>query len=409
MFYRLSLIGSNLLLLAWWGENIYGNYAALLGGWLVLFPLTAWGQEKAAGLLLARRRAVRARLLAVLLVLNLLMALGWSLGFLGWLMLAGPTEQNWLAAVTAWISIGLGMNQALVGFKRVLDQPATDYVNYGLLGLTMFGRFGLVYLFGFAPLGVSWVVLGLVVALNATVTLSLLKQLRLPRSRQQAVQLVSFVLRTCLFMGFHEIVGTASFSVLYFVLQWHQLYAESSYLNVGMSIFSVAFALGEYLMRVYQPRLARYLKQQQARTIQSAIASRLRFLLGLAAIYLLGLFWVITQLEHNGVLKSAGLQFLPAYTLTVGFLITVMPLFLMTEIVNYVMENLSVGSLLITGLATLGGFIATAALAIGLTPGFGALGAVAALAAGEIAHCLTVFIFLRGYVKKPEPLSAQNT
>ena len=73
-----------------------------------------------------------------------------------------------------------------------------------------------------------------------------------------------------------------------------------------------------------------------------------------------------------------------------------LPLFVAKAVANFLLENLDMGSLRLAAAASVAGTLSVALLGLAAAPRLGALGAVAALAAGEIGNGLFVLTRLRG-------------
>ncbi len=272
---RLAYRGTTALLpvalLAVWGPDRFGPYASLFGTWLFLNPMLSWGLEKAALLLLPRTRAGRPYVLGALITFGVALALPAAVGFV-LLALVSDSPVATLSAVLALLNVAQGMNQALVGYQRALGRPLVDTANYLTAGALNVAAVALAAWAGLTPLGFGLVLLAGTAALDLAHTVALATHARLGARLLARRRLVRHAAGTAFFMGFNIILVTVTTSALFVVLAWHGLERESAYLYVAISIFNVAHAALDYLLRVYQPSVALLLRRGRAAEIRRGVA-----------------------------------------------------------------------------------------------------------------------------------------
>ena len=380
---RLAYRGTTALLpvalLAVWGPDRFGPYASLFGTWLFLNPMLSWGLEKAALLLVPRTRAARPYVLGALITFGIALALPAVVGF-GLLALVSGSPLATLGAVLALLNVAQGMNQALVGYQRALGRPLVDTANYLTAGALNVAAVALAAWAGLTPLGFGLVLLTGTAALDLAHTVALATRARLGARLLARRRLVRHAAGTAFFMGLNIILVTVTTSALFVVLAWHGLERESAYLYVAISIFNVAHAALDYLLRVYQPSVALLLRRGRTAAIRRGVARWSWRLLASAAACL------VVPLPLQGPARALTGS-LPGYALPTAYLVVCLPVLLAPEVLGYALENLDFSSLVVSSAGPVAAMLVTVAVALATVPALGgAFGAVYAFAAGKAGH-----------------------
>jgi hypothetical protein len=383
--FRAAMLASSVALLPLWGQDTFADYASAMGRFLFVIPLVNFGVEKTALKLVPRADATRRALTAALLAAGGLLAVP----FLLWLTVAALL--GWLSqlvTVAGLLAASLGLNQVLVALHRALGRPRHDARNFFTLGVATAAATALVPLLGLGPVGFVTVLLAVTVTLN----LVLLRGLRAPwREPLRARRVLGpFLVSTMTFMGIADVSRGVSASVLFLILGSTRFAAETSKLYVTATAADILLGVLEYVLRVFQPQVALAL----ARRGQAARrwARRLSFSLVTAGVLWLALAFVAArQLDH----VLAGVPAAPPWTAPLVLFVACFPLFAAKAVANFLLENLDIGSLRLAAAASVAGTLSVAVLGLAATPRLGALGAVAAFAAGEVANGWLVLTGLR--------------
>jgi hypothetical protein len=383
--FRAAMLGSSVALLPLWGQSAFADYASAMGRFVFVVPLVNFGVEKTALKLVPRADATRRSLTAALLAAGCLLVVP----FLLWLA---------LAALLGWVSLlvtmagllmaSLGLNQVLVALHRALGRPRHDARNFFTLGVATAAATALVPVLGLQPVGFVAVLLAVTVTLNLT----LLRGLRAPwREPLRARRVLGpFLASTMTFMGVADVSRGVSFSVLFLILGSTRFAPEISLLYVTATAADILLGVLEYVLRVFQPQVALALVRRGAAARRWA--RQLSFALVVGGVAWLGLaFAAARQLDH----ALAHFPAAPPWTAVLALFVACLPLFVAKAVANFLLENLDMGSLRLAAAASVAGTLSVALLGLVAAPRLGALGAVAALAGGEIGNGLFVLTRLR--------------
>jgi hypothetical protein len=384
--FRAAMLGSSVALLPLWGQSTFADYASAMGRFVFVVPLVNFGVEKTALKLVPRAGATRRSLVAALLAAGGLLAVP----FLLWLALAAAL--GWvsqLVTMAGLLAASLGLNQVLVALHRALGRPRHDARNFFALGAATAAATALVPLLGLGPVGFVAVLLAVTVTLN----LVLLRGLRAPwREPLRARRVLGpFLVATMTLMGVADVSRGVSFSVLFLILGSTRFAPEIAALYVTATAADILLGVLEYVLRVFQPQVALALARRGHAARRWARRLSRSLVVGGAA-WLALAFAGARQVDH----ALAGVPAAPPWTAVLFLFVACLPLFAAKAVANFLLENLDIGSLRLAAAASVAGTLSVAVLGLATVPRLGALGAVAALAGGEIGNGLFVLARLRG-------------
>jgi hypothetical protein len=383
--FRAAMLGSSVALLPLWGQSTFADYASAMGRFVFVVPLVNFGVEKTALKLVPRADATRRALTAALLAAGCLLVVP----FLLWLAVAavlGWVSQ--LVTMAGLLMASLGLNQVLVALHRALGRPRHDARNFFALGVATAAATALVPLLGLRPVGFVTVLLAVTVTLN----LALLRGLRAPwREPLRARRVLGpYLVSTMTFMGVADVSRGVSVSVLFLILGSTRFAPEMSKLYVTATAADILLGVLEYVLRVFQPQVALALARRGAAARRWARQLSLSLVAGGVA-WLALAFAAARQLDH----VLAGVPAAPPWTAVLVLFVVCLPLFAAKAVANFLLENLDMGSLRLAATASVAGTLSVAMLGLVAAPRLGAIGAVAALAGGEIGNGLFVLARLR--------------
>ncbi|WP_141717593.1 hypothetical protein [Nocardia altamirensis] len=373
--FRIAYHGIGLVLLAWWGAEVFAIYASAVGAtaWLALLSS---GPEKAVlklvprlprtGGVVARTAVLTSALpLAVALVLVLVLATAGSV------VVVYPLAAAWSAA--------LGLLTVLVAVHRASGRPMHDSRGFLLLAVllpvaVLAGVSG-----GLSPGGqlalLAAVTLGVALwSARGAVPIGAL----LARPRRGAT---TAIVRAELLLGLYEPLGSAAVGVLYAVLALSGQREASTTLYLALLMSSVVGSLTLYLLRIYQPVSSLRLRGTGARAGVD-IARRL-LIVGLGA----GVFGCALVGAVAGQLSAAALIVL--------LLCFEIPIHAVVSLALFLLENAGRQQLTIAAASAATQFVAVAVLAALLVPAHGPPAALWVLVASYAVLAATTLPRLR--------------
>ncbi|TGY95899.1 hypothetical protein E5Z02_32750 [Streptomyces rhizosphaericola] len=386
--FRLALLGANAALLASWGDAGYEPYAAAMGTAQVLTTLTALGIEKSALKLVPRATRTGPQLITVLLLSALLLT-GAAVVWLGCAALfARSGDAVALGLLAGLYAALLGLNTVLVGLCRALDRNRADVLNFAALSLVIAVGAGGVALLGWGPVAFTGWILGGTALLN----LAHLPALYRATGRPVRGAVVRPVVTTSALMACGDIAAAGTVSLLFLMLGASRHHEQTGHLYLMILASSVLLNGFGYLLRLFQPHVSLTLRSVDPASLDRRVVRRLLPVAAAGAVWSAGSLALAWWAERTA-LAPPPVVVLLLYVLCV-------PLFFTVGSLNYLLENATPHTLRATALSALGGLLCAVLLGLVLVPALGALGAVAALASGEVAHAVLARLLLRS------PLSA---
>lgn len=389
--FRLALLGANTALLASWGQGPYARYAGAMGTAQVLTTLTSLGIEKSALKLVPRARRTGGQLITVFLTSALALTGAVVLG-LGCAAAFVPAGDHRLPVLLAGLYAALlGLNTVLVGLCRALGRNRADIANFAALSLIVVAGTGLTALLDWGPAAfIGWILGG-----TALLDLAHLPALYRAAARPVRRRVAGPAVTTSLLMASGDVAASGTVSLLFALLAASRHHEQSGHLYLMVLASSVLLNGFGYLLRLFQPHVSL--------TLRAAADARLdrRFLRRLPRVAVAGALWTAAALALTRHAAQGGLVSPPVAVLLLYLLCV--PLFFAVGSLNYLLENATTRTLRITAAGSVAGLLCAVLLGLVLVPACGALGAVAALAAGEIAHVLAARLLLR---TAPEPAAA---
>jgi hypothetical protein len=378
--YRLAVLASTLLLVDAWGSSGFAAYAGAMGAFAFVLPVVASGVEKSALKLLPRTSAARPSLVGGFL------AAGVGLAFLFLAVLGAAALAGWgvgsLRLAVGALAALLAVNQLLVGLQRALGRPRRDLANSLALAAATLGAAVAAVAVGAGALTYVCALAALVGCLDA-VLLASLGPWSLRRLRRRS--LLVHAARTTALMGVADVAGGLATAALFVVLSRSALAGQASPLFVTTSAAALLFGLVEFVLRVLQPQVSLALGRRPASARRHARRLGASIVLGGSAYLALAVAGAVALVDVTS--PPAGL---PDWAPALALLVALLPVFLATAILNYVLENLDTASLRLTAVGSAAGLAGAVGAGLVLAPRWGAFGAVAALAVGEIVHAAAV-------------------
>ncbi|MYT34730.1 hypothetical protein GTY66_01390 [Streptomyces sp. SID8356] len=387
--FRLALLGANAALLASWGQAGYEPYAAAMGTAQVLTTLTALGIEKSALKLVPRATRTGPQLITVLLLSALLLtgaAVVWLACAALFVRSGDAVALGLLAGLYAAL---LGLNTVLVGLCRALDRNRADVLNFAALSLVIVAGAGGVALLGWGPVAFTGWILGGTALLN----LAHLPALYRATGRPVRGGVVRPVVTTSALMACGDIAAAGTVSLLFMVLGASRHHEQTGHLYLMILASSVLLNGFGYLLRLFQPHVSLTLRSVDPASLDRRVVRRLLPVAAAGAVWSAGSLGLAWWAERTA-LAPPPVVVLLLYVLCV-------PLFFTVGSLNYLLENATPHTLRATALSALGGLLCAVLLGLVLVPALGALGAVTALASGEVTHAVLARLLLRS------PLSAR--
>lgn len=389
--WRGALTVSNVVLLAVWGQAAFADYATAMGTATVLTLLAA-SVEKGALNLVPRARSTRPILIGGLVGAAFVLplpVLAWLAG--SWLL--GRPGVGPLQLTAALFQSMLGLVMALVAMQRAVGRPYRDSQAYLALTLAILLACLLTVLLRLPPGAVVALLLAAAVVVCGWLLRSLPVRLRGLWRRRLLLRSVG---GTLAMMGAYDLGAGTMASVVYAVLAATRFRVEAAQLYIALSVWALVSSAFNYLLRVFQPGLAVSVEA----TGEAAARRRARHLARLA-MAVCGAETVLVLLGAALVARGVLPRPPPALTLPLvlaGLLIARLPLFLLTGVATYLLENARARSLKLAATSAAGALLAGAALGLLLIPRLGAAGAAFALIGYDIAQAL---VLLRGLTAPP--------
>lgn len=387
--FRLALLGANAALLASWGEAGYEPYAAAMGTAQVLTTLTALGIEKSALKLVPRATRTGPQLITVLLLSALLLT-GAAVVWLGCAALFARSGDAVVLGLLAGLYAALlGLNTVLVGLCRALDRNRADVLNFAALSLVIAVGAGGVALLGWGPVAFTGWILGGTALLN----LAHLPALYRATGRPVRGGVVRPVVTTSALMACGDIAAAGTVSLLFMMLGASRHHEQTGHLYLMILASSVLLNGFGYLLRLFQPHVSLTLRSVDPASLDRRVVRRLLPVAAAGAVWSAGSLWLAWWAE--------GTALVPPPVVVLLLYVLCVPLFFTVGSLNYLLENATPRTLRATAVSALGGLLCAVLLGLVLVPALGALGAVAALASGEVAHAVLARLLLGS------PLSAR--
>ncbi|GAB4588124.1 hypothetical protein [Nocardia sp. IFM 10818] len=356
--FRIAYHTMALMLLAFWGAEVFGVYAGAVGAtaWIALLSS---GAEKTV-LKLVPRLPRTAN--AVVRTAVLTSAAPLAIAALCTVVAAGSAAVVYPLAA-AW-SAGLGLLTVVVAVHRAAGRPSRDSRGFLMLTAllliatgagTRLTPAGQLLLLAMITCGAAlWSARGIGVALSAT-------------SARPRRHVTAAVLRSELLLGLYEPLGAASVGVLYAVLALGSRHGDSTTLYLALLVSSVVGSLLLYLLRIYQPASSVRLRGTGARA-GIDIARRL-FVIALAGS---GVGCVLAAVAAGPFSGTALLVVLLCFEI---------PLHALVSLALFLLENTGSRELIIAATGAAAQFAAVVVLAPLLIPAHGPVAALWALVA----------------------------
>ncbi|MER6608257.1 hypothetical protein ABT282_20680 [Streptomyces sp. NPDC000927] len=389
--FRLALVGANAALLASWGQGPYAHYAGAMGTAQVLTTITSLGIEKSALKLVPRARRTGGRLITVFLACALALT-GAVVLWLGCAVVLVPSGDHRMAALLAGLYAALlGLNTVLVGLCRALGRNRADIANFAALSLIIVAGTALTTLLDWGPVAfIGWILGG-----TALLDLAHLPALYRAAARPVRRRLVAPAVGTSLLMASGDVAASGTLSLLFALLGASGHHEQGGHLYLMVLASSVLLNGFGYLLRLFQPHVSLTLRGVTDTRLDRRVVRRL------PQVAVAGILWTPAALLLTRHAEQSGLVSPPVAVLLLYVLCV--PLFFAVGSLNYLLENATTRTLRVTAAGSVAGLVCAVLLGLVLVPALGALGAVTALVAGEIAHVLAARLLLR---TAPRPAAA---
>ena len=379
--FRLVLYGANVALLAGWGHHTYARYAAASGALVWVVALAQAGPEKAALKLVPRpghsRGAIVGGLLAIVRYV--------PLAFAALAAIAVAIDQQAVAALylaAAAQSVAIGLNVAGVALQRALGRAGRDIFNFALLSAAWVILTALALVTHMQP------ALYLLSQCLVTVAVTELTSSGL-RAPTQSIFGRPGVLRslseTVALMGVYDVAALVATSAVFLVLPLTRNAAQSGDLYLAVTGWGIALSFFIYALRVFQPRISLWLAGEGRVTGRRRARTMAAWALGLNVAWLL----VVAVVRLAGGFRKLPPGLVTTVVLT-ALLLSRSPVSGLMLVSAYLLENADDGSLRAVAAGAAGGFALVVVASIAVIPFFGAVGAIWALATGELVQALVV-------------------
>lgn len=373
--FRIVLYGANIALLAVWSRAEFDAYAAASGGLAWVVALTQAGPEKAALTLIPRSHDPQALTSQLVLAIRLVPVLLGAVAA-GALVVDGHGTAA-LYLVMAAESAAVGCNLAAVGTLRALGQTRSDPRNFVVLSTGWVAITGLAMAVSMDP--TDYVVLQFLLTVGVTeLTLAGVRapvrdvSIRPGARRTLAV--------TVALMGVQDVVACITASAMFLVLPLTGHGSQSGDLYVAVAGWGIVFGFFTYLLRVFQPRVSFRLAVQGTNHGRPWARSFGWWALSINGAWLV----VVAVMTHSRSFATLAPGRSTVVTLAV-LMASHAPVVLLTGLGLYLLENGDGEALRVAAMAAAANLALVALVAVAVMPRYGAVGAVWAFAAGEMA------------------------
>lgn len=356
-----------------WTEAEFAAYAAAMARFVFVVPLLSGGVEKSVLKLLPRaRRAASPLVVTYLALLATLVA-----GIVAWIAVtAAGTPTARLIVLAGAFAVLLGVNQVLVSVHRALGRVVVDVADQLTVFAILAAGLASAWWGGATPEGLlaGWVV--------GMAALDLVVAVALPRPhgarRRPPRRLVRFVVRDASLQGSTDVLTGLSVALLFAAVTLTDRRGELPELYVVLNLATMVTTGYTYLMRVLQPSVALRLRARPGRIAGGSAwlgPRALAVAVGWWAVVLVTARWLVETGRPPG----------EVWWLAAAFL-ALLPLLTTVAALHFVFENGDHATLRTTVRGAAAGFVTLLVVVLPLVAWAGAVGAVAALAAGELAH-----------------------
>lgn len=382
--YRAAQYAAGLALLAIWGPEVFGRYAAATGTAAWLLAVGASGIERAALLDVAahgRRREPVFVLFA-------------ALPFFGTLAACPVIALAWPGAVAyagaAALFAGTACAGVLVGLFRIRPAPHADTAAFLALAVGYLLGVGLVATLGIGVETLLAVMVGTVAAINAALYAALRRGWPSRRPQTRLADLAGAA-RTAALLATGDVLGMAAVSVLFAEVELRAGPTQTSLFYVLALASSAVSVFWSYLLRVSQPRVLGWLGRQRRGNAWRRIRSLLVAIVGLGGTATIAL-----------VLATA-----PTWAVAVGALAVEITLFVLVTLAAFVLESASGRGRSLSAASAVVALVVVSIVGWPLVAAGGAAGALVALGAGWVARAAVLLVAGRRRVEgSPTPPDA---
>lgn len=380
--YRLVTLATTVLLLAVWGEQRYGRYAAALASFSWLMVLVVTGPEKT--LLKLRPRAPRTGAA----VSDALVAVVWWLplpvaaGFCWALVRHGPEHSTTIHLGVAAMQISIGCTLLLVGLQRAAGRTRPDAVSFVVMSIVQLALLAAAAGAGLGPAGFAGAVIALQLVVNLALSVNLarpsLRLLRRPR-------LLRRLGCTALLLSAPDLYLYGTTAVLFVLLGASRHAGQLASLFVVLLVWSVGVNLLAYVLRVYAPRTSLRLAGRAGRAGRLRAARVARWVAVAGAAWLAGAGGLLVITGGAGGPVTGRLL-----ALWVVMLAARTPVLAVLMWASFQVENTDATAPRVVALASVAGITALTLAGLVSVPGQGGAGVILAAGVGELAYALVL-------------------
>lgn len=384
--YRLVQLLTTVLLLMAWGEPRYQVYAAAMSSFSWLTALVFTGPEKTVLKLLPRAPRTGPMITEALLAVVWLMPIPLVVAFAVSLGLWGEAVATIYLGVAAML-LGSGCTMLLVGLHRALGRPWPDVGSFLVLSLLQVGLLAACLAGWLGPPGYITAVIVTQSVVNAVLAVQLGRPTLRIRHRAGYLRRIIW---TVVLMSGGEVCVYLSSGVMFNLLAFSRWSWQLSQLFVVITVWSVAFNLLLYVLRVFAPRVSLRLagrasrsgRQRAARVASGVVVADVAWL-ALAG-------WGLSQFDLAAVTAKAGFVFWAA------LMVSRAPAMMILAWAGYLLENTDARAPRITGLAAAVNLGITALVGMVAVPAWGGVGIVVGLAVAELGQAVVLALGARG-------------
>jgi hypothetical protein len=379
--FRIVLYGANLALLSVWSRADFDRYAAASAGLAWVVALTQAGPEKAALTLIPRMYDARAALTSGLVFgIRLVTVLLGAVAAGALIVDRHGTLALYL--IMAAESAAVGCNLAAVGTLRALGRTRSDPRNFVILSTGWVAITLLAIAVSMDP--TDYVILQFL--LTVGVTELTLAGVRAPiRSLTARRPVLRSLTVTVALMGVQDVVACLTTSAVFLLLPLTGHAGQSGDLYVAVAGWAIVLGFFTYLLRVFQPRVSLRLARSRGHDGRGWGRS-----LGCWALGINGAWLVVVAVTMQAPFVDRLSPGRSTVVILAVLLASHAPVALLNGLGLYLLENGDGESLRVAASAAVANLALVALVGVVVLPRYGAVGAVWAFAAGELAPAIVL-------------------
>jgi hypothetical protein len=382
--YRIAFQAASLALLAAWGTEVFGTYAAALGvsTWLVFIGTAA---EKAVLKTLPRSRLLVPAVVRICLVIAGAPTVV-GLAVLGVAAAVEPGSRLVLYSLAAVWCTSSGLLFVVAALHRLAGRPERDRAAFLVLAVVIGLSLAVTWGFDLTPAGQLAMIDAAALALVVVLGVSLPGEWLAKPAHGHRRAIRRSLLRSTWLLGVYELAAAFSASLLYAVLAMDGQTKQTGLLYVALLVSGTLGNLLMYLLRIAQPGISLRLRGTGAVGGRD-FARRLLVVSGSGGIAL-PLVLAAYRLAGIGRARPSEIELATVTAIEIV-------LYTLLTYATFLVENTDASALRITAGSAAAGLAITALLSSVLIPAFGVSGAMATLGIATAIQAAIMRIALR--------------